>query len=222
MLFVWFFVVAFVLLPATIRLWIFAVPVYKAYRMRRAGAAADSTDTSRQLPRRESMSGASPEERVAAAARRLREARLTLLSAQALLTDAASRSKWDIVGLSLDRGRDKQSSFGAAVRSLRNAEDLANDAFALLKGNPFAEPLEFDTSPVLWDMDTAWLTDGLIPNVAMHIRIERARTCANRMLERVEASLAGLHTREPIAPASNGDAGPGEEQPDAERRREGR
>jgi hypothetical protein len=55
----------------------------------------------------------------------------------------------------------------------------------------------------------------------MHVRIEQARTRVSRMLERVEASLAALRTREPIAAGSHGDADPGEEQHDAERRPEG-
>ncbi len=149
----------------------------------------------RRRRRAESIQRASPEERMASAVTDLREARSLLMVAQALLNDAASRSKWDIAGLAMDRGKAKQSSFGSAVRHLRNAEDLANDAFALLKTGDPIEARDLDTSPLLFGMDTAWLTDGLIPNVAVHLRIGEARTRAARTLERVEASLASLESR---------------------------
>jgi hypothetical protein len=136
----------------------------------------------------------SHEERIAAAASDLREARLILMTAQSLLNDAASRSKWEIAGLSMDRGRAKQSSFGAAVRNLRNAEDLANDAFELLSVHGPHEPLELDANPILLEMDTAWLTDGVIPNVAIHRHIKEAQKRMSRVLERIEASLASLGT----------------------------
>lgn len=220
----WPIVLLFVVLPAAVGFWVFVVPVYRAYRMRLAGAKAETGDACpacgnedlepigpevfrckkcrlvsgegaaarrRQL-RKEAIQRSPPGERIAAAASALREARLILIGAQSLLNDAASRSKWDIAGLSMDRGQAKQSSFGAAVRSLRNAEELANDALELLGSGRPGEPLELDTSPVLLGMDTAWLTDGVIPNVAIHLRIEEAQKRASRMLERVEASLVGL------------------------------
>jgi ribosomal protein L37AE/L43A len=222
----WPIVLLFVVLPAAVGFWVFVVPVYRAYRMRFAGAKTQAGEACpacgnedlepigpevfqckncrlvsgagvaarrRQL-RKESIQRSPPAERIAAAASALREARLILVSAQALLNDAASRSKWDIAGLSMDRGQAKQSSFGAAVRNLRNAEELANDALELLAIDRLDEPMELDTSPVLLGMDTAWLTDGVIPNVAIHLRIEEAQKRAGRMLERVEASLASLAT----------------------------
>ena len=230
-------VIVFVVVPAAIGFWVLAVPVYKAYRMRAAGAKADSSDACpacgsehlesiapgvfrcsncgiasgfaaaawRRLLRRESIERASPEERIAAAASALREARSILMTAQSLLSDAASHSKWDIAGLSMDRGRAKQSSFAAAVRNLRNAEELANRAFELMRTDAPREPLELDTSPILLDMDTAWLTDGLIPNVAIHRRIEEAQKRTSRTLERVEASLAGLGSASrPVVQPRNG------------------
>jgi ribosomal protein L37AE/L43A len=222
----WPIVLVFVVLPAAVGFWVFVVPVYRAYRMRLAGAKAEAGEACpacgnedfepigpevfrckkcgmvsgdgvvarrRQL-RKESIQRTPPGERIAAAESALREARLILVSAQSLLNDAAARSKWDIAGLSMDRGQAKQSSFGAAVRDLRNAEELANDALELLDSARLGEPLELDTSPVLLGMDTAWLTDGVIPNVAIHLRIEEARKRASRMLERVEALLASVAT----------------------------
>jgi hypothetical protein len=220
-----------VALPGVIGFWIFAVPVLKAYRMRRAGAKDDTGSTCpacgagdleeiapqvfrcrgcgfvsgggvearrRQL-RTEAMQRAPLDERIAVAAGDLREAKRALIAAQSLLSDAASRSKWDILGLSLDRGEDKQSSFGAAVRGMRNAEDLAKDAVEILKAAPWTGSVELDPSPLLLGLDTAWISDEWLGDVAMHLRIGRARKSAASLLERIEGLLVQLERHEPGA-----------------------
>jgi hypothetical protein len=182
-----------VAVPSVIGLWAFVVPLWRAYRMRAgAGSAPRATGEPGVALRREGLENASPARRVTEARGRLEEARLTILTAQSLLDDAGRGSWWDILGLSFDRGRAKQGSFGAAVRHLRNAEQLATTAFELLHVEHATEALELDCSPVLFEMDTAWLTDGTIPAVAVHLRIEKARRRAARLLATIESAFGVL------------------------------
>ncbi|HLK38150.1 MAG TPA: hypothetical protein VKU41_15415, partial [Polyangiaceae bacterium] len=181
----------FVVLPAAIGVAVVAVPVLKAYRMRRAGGAEEPIAEVRR--RRAAPSPpADPVARVATARSRLREAQGVLMSAQALLDDAARRSPWDIAGLSIDRGRAKQSSFAAAVRHMRSAADLSRDAFDLLKIEGPGPVPDLDGSALLFEMDSSWFADGVLPSAAMHGRIREARDLAARMLQSVDAALTRL------------------------------
>jgi len=185
-------VAGFVLLPAIVGLWIALVPIRKAYRMRRAEdePASDAARTTLQ-PRlgMEAIHLMPTEQRLASAARDLREAHATLVAAEALLKDAVSLSRWDIAGLSFDRGRAKQSSLGAAARQMRTAQRLTEDAVQTLHMSGPKERIEFDESSLLLDLDTAWLGDGLITGVEIHRQIEKARQQASRMLLRIEELL---------------------------------
>ncbi len=234
---------AVALLPGAIGLWIFAVPVLKAHRMRRAGEDSDEVGACiacgagdleaiatevfrcprcgfvsgsgvvawRRRLHRESLDRATAEERIASAAADLQEARRGFMAAPSLLGDAARRSARDILGLSLDRGRTKLNSFGAAMRTMRDAADLASEAFERLGTDPSIPAIEGDANALLLGMNTAWLTEGLLPDVAVHLRIRKASRHAATALQRVEAALASLQghqghrrfTRVPFPPPSS-------------------
>jgi hypothetical protein len=185
-------VAGFVLLPAVIGIWIALVPIRKAYRMRRAEdelASGAARPTLQPRLGMEAIHLMPTEQRLTSAARDLREAHATLVAAEALLKDAVSLSRWDIAGLSFDRGRAKQSSLGAAARQMRTAQRLTEDAVQTLHVSGPNERIEFDESSLLLDLDTAWLGDGLITGVAIHRQIEKARQQASRMLLRIEELL---------------------------------
>ena len=141
----------------------------------------------------ERLAALPPEDRLALAKEGLQQARLELLSAQALLDDARSLSVLDILGLAIDRGRGKQSSAGAAARHVRTAQQLVTEALeAWPLGVAVGEPADWDTDAVMLEADTAWLTDGLATDIAAHMRIRRARRQVPAMLSRIEELLSSL------------------------------
>jgi hypothetical protein len=177
-------VAGFVLIPAIIGLWVAAVPIRKAHRMRRIesdpGSDKEAPVEQRRL-RMEANHRLPVEERLTSAARDLAEAHATLVAAEALLRHAASLSWWDIAGLAFDRGRAKQSAVGAAARQMRTAQRLIADAVQTLRMNSSAEPIEFDERSLLLDLDTAWFGDGLMTSLAVHQEIKKAHQQATRM-----------------------------------------
>ena len=187
-----------VIVPAGLGWLALAGPLLKARRMQRVEAESDAQRKSGDLA--SGPAGKRPPgdglprtgAGAAEAVRCLEEARLLLFAAESLLNDAASLSVWDILGLSMDRGRSKQSSFGAGVRKLREAEDLAFRAFALLEQRDGREPLELDTDAVLLAMSTAWVTRGPLLDLGVHRRIVQARQRTRDLLARIETSLASL------------------------------
>jgi hypothetical protein len=185
-----------VIVPAGLGWLALAGPLLKARRMQRVDAESGTPRKSGDLAGGPAGMGSRaeglpcPGDGAVEAVRRLEEARLLLYAAESLLNDASSGSIWDILGLSMDRGQAKQSSFGAGVRKLREAEDLAYRAFGQLRQGEGREPLELDTDPVLLGMATAWVTHGPSTSLGVQRRVAQARRRARDLLARVEVSLA--------------------------------
>jgi hypothetical protein len=186
---------AFAVVPGLLRLLVFASPVLKAWRMQRAGAELDATRRPSRVepvePYRSAGSGhdAGPE-RPGDPLRQLAEARLVVLTAQSLLDDAAARSWWDVFGLSLDRGRAKQSSFGAGVRHLRDAEHRAAAAFDALGRSRGSALPDLDTSALAMETDSLMASENVVPRTELHRHIAEARRHACALLARIEEALS--------------------------------
>jgi hypothetical protein len=134
-----------------------------------------------------------PGQRRAVALGKLREAQLLLGTAQESLVRAISASMIDIVGLSFDRGDEKQDNFAAALRMMRTALSLASEAAeAVQLSAEMTPPNTLEESSSLLALDTAWLTEGLAADVAMHARIRRTKGQQREMREHVDTLLQQL------------------------------
>jgi hypothetical protein len=133
------------------------------------------------------------EQRRRGALEALRDARSNLGEAEALLKAATTASLVDIAGLSLDRGEAKQSSWGAAIRHMRTAQQLTTEASELIRTITLRDAThDLDHNALLMSLDTAWLTDGLIVDIAAHLRIKKACTQLQEMSASVEKLRAHL------------------------------
>ncbi|HET9953916.1 MAG TPA: hypothetical protein VFQ61_05415 [Polyangiaceae bacterium] len=175
-----------VTLGTGIAAWLTVLPALKARAMLRLSSTPS-------LDRREIPAPREPQTGLVRGVRgALLEARLALLSAETLLKDALRASRLDLLGLAFDRGRAKQSSLGAAARHMRNAQQRIADARRHSANPTSLENIEFDCDPLLSELETSWLGDGLFLDWMVHRRILKALDQVARMLEGTEALIREL------------------------------
>jgi hypothetical protein len=134
-----------------------------------------------------------PDQRRGLAVRKLREAQLLLGTAHESLDQAASASVIDMAGLSFDRGEEKQNEFGVAVRMIRTALSLASAAAVAVQLTVEIDPPNvLEESSLILALDTAWLTDGLAVDIAVHTRIRKTKVQLREMRERIDTLLLQL------------------------------
>jgi ribosomal protein L37AE/L43A len=140
--------------------------------------------------RRARLEKLSPEARRRLALDKLREANLQLELARTSLDQAAGASRTDLAGLAFDRGEEKQNALAAALRYMQSANVHATEAVeAVGLATEVSEPMDLEQSGLLRSLDTAWLTDGIFPDLAMHLKIRKARAQLGEMQRAVNRLL---------------------------------
>jgi hypothetical protein len=124
----------------------------------------------------------------------LRESRLALLAADGLLDNATVMSVVDVMNLDqgLDRGQTKQSVVAAAALQLRRAGNAIEQASTKLRHQVVGGPVNADLSSLEMLLDSSLFSDGLLVDLASHLRIENLKDETQRALRSVERTLRSI------------------------------
>lgn len=140
--------------------------------------------------RRAQLDKLSPEARRRLARDNLREANLQLELARTSLDQAVGASRTDLAGLAFDRGEEKQNALAAALRHMQSAHVLGTEAVEAVRlAIDVSEPMDLEQSGLLRSLDTAWLTDGIFPDLAMHLKIRKVQAQLGEMQRTVDRLL---------------------------------
>jgi ribosomal protein L37AE/L43A len=150
-----------------------------------------------QAARQAGFDALSDDERRASALVDLREA-VTLLESAIVGFDGTSRaSAFDIAGMGSmgyagagGEGNPKQAEFLSALRLLGEAKQHVVDAEYKLKIGVYSGGEDPTPGVFAWTLDTA--LDGVVSDILMHTKIEKAKTEAQSALASVQQTLASL------------------------------
>ncbi|PKN32281.1 MAG: hypothetical protein CVU63_19580 [Deltaproteobacteria bacterium HGW-Deltaproteobacteria-20] len=146
---------------------------------------------------RERAAQMTPQQRYQSALQDLRDARLGLLGVEGLLQDAATSSAMDMVGIGggLERGQAKQTSLGAAIGQMRQAQERIRMASTKLATSHMApEEIGVDFGSAAFMLGVSFVADSFLVDLAVHMRINKIREQSRNMLAAVESALQRLES----------------------------